>query len=261
MRFSKEERTNNNPTHVKLHTLWRSMIGRCYQEGNGSYHNYGAKGVKVAEAWRSYEGFIDTIDTVEGYNIVKLIKGELQLDKDIKGDGMFYSPSTCKFVTPRENYSNRKNNREFIAINLKTEEVLVLKNREQFCLAHNLDSSSIWRILQRNAGKETKQRASKTYKDWVVYYTEDFSMGKLPKVPRYIATSISSGEQEEFTNKRAFATRRGINITSVSAVLAGRQYRVGDWTIEETTPICYKDSTTIERQLITYGVISTNQVE
>lgn len=261
MKIVEKERVNKNPVHVKLHSLWRSMIGRCYQEKNGSYKNYGAKGVTVVASWRSYEGFLSTIDTVEGFDIDKLIKGELQLDKDIKGDSTLYSPETCKFVTPKENYSNRKNNREFIAINLKTEEVVILKNREQFCLDHKLDSSSLWRILQKNAGKPSKHKTGTSYKNWVVYYTEDFSMSKLPEVKRYRATSISTGEIEDFTNKSAFARRKGVNITSVSAVLAGRQNRVGDWELKELAPIHYKDSTTIERQLIAYGVIRTNQVE
>ena len=77
------ERSNKyNPVHKKMHELWRSMMGRCYYEKTGSYENYGARGITVNECWHTYDGFLSTIDSVVGYDLDKILLGELQLDKD-----------------------------------------------------------------------------------------------------------------------------------------------------------------------------------
>ena len=252
MKLTKSERKNSNPTHVKLHTLWRSMMGRCYYEQNGSYANYGGRGVTVTPSWHTYDGFLETIDTVEGYDIDRMIRGELQLDKDVKGDGKTYSPTSCKLITPSENSGNRRTSKEIVAIHLKTSEVVVTRNREAFCREHSLDPSSIWRCLQKGKGVN---------KGWAIYYTDNFSMDMLPEKKRYLAVNEETREQVTFTNKRKFAISKDLNVASISSVLAGRQRRVGTWAITPLPSILYKDSTTIERQLITLGVISTNQVE
>jgi hypothetical protein len=92
--------TNNNPV---IYSIYRSMIARCYTITKNGYKNYYKKGVKVCDEWKNdYQKFLDWC-LENGWQ-----KG-LQLDKDIKGNGMLYSPETCCFVTARDNGLAREN--------------------------------------------------------------------------------------------------------------------------------------------------------
>lgn len=249
MIIPKEERTITNMVHKKMNELWRSMRLRCYSESNPSYHNYGGRGVLVTEKWLEYEGFLDDIDSVEGYDLDKLLNGELQLDKDVKGDGLLYSLDTCKFVTRSENSGNRRNNKTFIAIHLEDKIVIVTKNREKLCREKDLDSSTVWRMLQHTSGVATSKRSPVMYKGWVFYYTEHFSMELLPSIKEYIGVHQHTGDREYFRNQRQFAKDKEINITSVGACIQGRQKKAGDWYISNYRTVYYKDSTTIQSQV------------
>lgn len=176
-----EDRSNKyNPTHKKMHELWRSMMGRCYQPLNGSYHNYGARGVTVCNKWHTYDGFLDDVDKIEGFNLELIISGKLQLDKDIKGRGDIYSLDDCMFVSPQQNYANRRNNREFVAINYNTGDVVITNNREEFCRNNNLDTSTCWRVLQfYESGRLCSGRKHLQHKGWVLQYTDNFSYEKF----------------------------------------------------------------------------------
>lgn len=243
-----------NPVYKKIYTLWHSMMLRCYNPNAKSFHNYGGNGVTVSDDWLALDGFIETIDKVDGFDLDLVLKGELQLDKDMKFKGnKVYSYQNCMFVTLQQNSANRRNNRSFVAINLETEEVEVTSNREEFCRIRNLDSSTIWRMLQKNAGKTVK-KAPNIYKDWVFQYEDGFSILKLPSIDTYQA--IQGDTQILFTNQRKFSREYGLNATSVAACIKGRQHKAGDYYISLYNTKHYKDSTTIERQLIALGVIS-----
>lgn len=86
---------------ASIYKKWYDMRERCYNPKNPSYKNYGAIGVTVCDEWKnSYEPFaIWALNS--GYS------PELQLDKDINGDGKLYSPETCSWVTQLKNMSNR----------------------------------------------------------------------------------------------------------------------------------------------------------
>lgn len=176
-----EDRSNKyNPTHKKMHELWRSMMGRCYQPLNGSYRNYGARGVTVCNKWHTYDGFLDDVDKIEGFNLELIILGKLQLDKDIKGRGDIYSLNDCMFVSPQQNSANRRNNREFVAINYNTGDVVVTNNREEFCRNNNLDTSTCWRVLQfYNSDSLYCGRKHLQHKGWVLQYTDNFNYEKF----------------------------------------------------------------------------------
>jgi len=91
---------NNNP---HIYSVYRSMIARCYTTTKSGYKNYYQKGVKVCDEWKNdYQKFLDWC-LANGW-----AKG-LQLDKDIKGNGLLYSPETCCFVTARDNGLARPN--------------------------------------------------------------------------------------------------------------------------------------------------------
>jgi hypothetical protein len=77
------------------------MIQRCYDEKFVYYKYYGGKGVVVCKEWKDdYNIFLNWAKN-NGW-----AKG-LQLDKDTKGNGMIYSPETCRFITREENCKNK----------------------------------------------------------------------------------------------------------------------------------------------------------
>lgn len=43
----------------KLYWVWGDMIGRCHNSKHKAYPNYGGRGIKVSDSWRSSAIFID----------------------------------------------------------------------------------------------------------------------------------------------------------------------------------------------------------
>lgn len=92
-----------HPPH-RLYSVWRNMKARCFNPNHVAYKHYGGRGVKICEEWlRSSKAFIEWGKN-NGWKL------GLELDKDIKGNGLLYSPETCIFVTTKENACNRRNN-------------------------------------------------------------------------------------------------------------------------------------------------------
>lgn len=87
---------------LSLQKCYHDMVGRCYNKLHISYKNYGMKGVVVCEEWLNDKTLFYKWALDNGYN-----KG-LQLDKDINGNGLMYSPDKCMFVTAKQNNRARK---------------------------------------------------------------------------------------------------------------------------------------------------------
>ena len=87
-----------------LKIRWNSMISRCYNPSSERYKSYGGRGVIVCKEWRySPDRFI-------AWALSNGFRKDLQLDKDIKGNGLIYSPATCCFVTQSENAKHKRYN-------------------------------------------------------------------------------------------------------------------------------------------------------
>jgi hypothetical protein len=85
----------------RLYSVWHSMISRCYDTSNGSYLNYGGRGIQVCEGWKDNpSAFIEWAKS-NGY-----AQG-LQIDRIDNDRG--YSPGNCQFVTAAENNRNKRN--------------------------------------------------------------------------------------------------------------------------------------------------------
>ena len=81
----------------QLYSMWRNMIIRCYDKTHPAYKFYGAKGIKVAKFWHSYENFKKSIASVPFFHLWKKFGGDYHLDKDYFGSEV-YSPETCIFL-------------------------------------------------------------------------------------------------------------------------------------------------------------------
>lgn len=92
-----------------LTSVYYGMIDRCYNAKHVSYRNYGARGVIVCEEW-----LLGGIDVFANWALNNGWAKGLQIDKDILGDGLLYSPSNCSFVTRSKNANNRRLSKKYL---------------------------------------------------------------------------------------------------------------------------------------------------
>lgn len=83
------------------------MKARCKNPGNSSYHNYGAKGIKVCDRWQTFmnfkeDMFDDYIDHVKTFSRKQTLIDRIDSTKG-------YFPENCKWSTRFE--QNRNTNR------------------------------------------------------------------------------------------------------------------------------------------------------
>jgi len=120
----------------ELYGVWSGMKARCYNIKTKQYNNYGGKGVIVYREWA------DNFMVFYNWAIVNGWKQGLQLDKDIKGTGLLYSPEMCCFVTPKEN-SNKRGSSRYITYNNETKTV------SQWAEYFNLSLKNLYQRLSR----------------------------------------------------------------------------------------------------------------
>jgi hypothetical protein len=90
----------------KLYHVWRQMQERCNNPRTPSFMHYGAKGVKVCDAWLVYDNFAEWASSsgyAEGLSIDR---------KESSGD---YEPDNCRWITLTAQSRNKSNSRRFHA--------------------------------------------------------------------------------------------------------------------------------------------------
>lgn len=142
--FEKGQRTNINPLYKKLRKVWEGMMDRCYKKEHRAYKNYGAKGVGVSVEWQTLNGFLESVDKVDGWNQELFLQGLITLDKDHKDrNNKLYSCDMCKFITLEENNKVKPNQqREVIGISPNGEKYNFF-NQSEFARENSLRQSTI----------------------------------------------------------------------------------------------------------------------
>lgn len=103
--------TKHNLSNTRLYNIWNGMIGRCYRNKTKHYKDYGGRGIRVCEEWRS--------DFMNFYNWAKNngYSPELSIDR-IEVDGN-YEPTNCRWATQEQQMNNTRSN-HLVTINEKT---------------------------------------------------------------------------------------------------------------------------------------------
>ena len=95
--FDKDRWADYNKTSIKnndmaLHRRWSGIKTRCYNPNSSSYHNYGARGIKMCDEWRTNFRSFQKWAYENGYSPGT----DLSLDR-IDNDGD-YCPENCRFT-------------------------------------------------------------------------------------------------------------------------------------------------------------------
>lgn len=98
-----ERQKTHGETNTRLYRIWHNMKSRCQNPNIKDYADYGGRGITVCPEWRdSFEAFRDWA-LANGY------QDNLTIERNnINGN---YEPQNCKWITNREQQSNRRNNR------------------------------------------------------------------------------------------------------------------------------------------------------
>jgi hypothetical protein len=140
-----------------IYSRWKNMLSRCEDPNHINFNDYGGRGIKVCERWHNFENFLADMGNPFTDNKSKA----LQIDR-INNNGN-YEPGNCRWVTPRENCNNRRNN-VLITWNNRTL-TLVQWSREtgipRDTLSHRIKSSrlSIEEILTVPVGAHPWRRS------------------------------------------------------------------------------------------------------
>lgn len=90
---------------TKIYKCWKSMIDRCYNENNSSYHNYGGRGIGVCKEWLDGKtGLINFWD----WSINNGFDKHLSIDRIDNNKG--YAPDNCRWTTMKVQSMNKRNN-------------------------------------------------------------------------------------------------------------------------------------------------------
>lgn len=96
-----ESRRTHGQTGSPEYRSWRAMRSRCLMESDGSYRNYGGRGIGIVPEWSDFENFLRDMGT----------KPNRQFDLDRIDNNKGYGPDNCRWVSRKRNLNNKRTNR------------------------------------------------------------------------------------------------------------------------------------------------------
>ena len=90
---------------TRLYEIWRNIKTRCYNKKYKRYYDYGGRGITLCDKW------LNNFKTFYDWSIQNGYTDKLTIDR-INNNGN-YCPENCRWVTPKTNSANRRNNLNF----------------------------------------------------------------------------------------------------------------------------------------------------
>ena len=140
--FRREHTTQKNLRHgmsgTPIHCTWKNMMQRCHNKNNPGYPDYGGRGVKVCDRWRTFENFYaDMGDKPEGMSLDRV---------NVDGD---YAPDNCRWADDFIQARNKRNSITVDGIELKY-------LAEELGIPYSTLFGRLWRAKHRAEGRTLK---------------------------------------------------------------------------------------------------------
>ena len=95
-----EQHFKHGMSRTKLYGVWKSMLQRCENPNDASFHNYGGRGIEVCEEWHDFVRFFADMGLPPpGYT----------LERADNSEG--YSKDNCVWARTRKQANNQRRNR------------------------------------------------------------------------------------------------------------------------------------------------------
>lgn len=102
-----ERSTKHNLSHTRIYKTLSGMKDRCQNKKARAYVDYGGRGIKVCDEWLGENG----VTNFYQWSMQNGYKKTLTIDRIDNNKG--YSPDNCRWVSMKEQGSNKRNNRTF----------------------------------------------------------------------------------------------------------------------------------------------------
>lgn len=158
---------------------WMSMINRCYNKNKNNYSYYGGKGVYVCDRWRLLSNFLKDYKYLRGYSEDF---ENLELDKDIIGNGFCYSPQTCMLVSASDNSKAR----------MKTTYTVMSQDGEIASFTNAADFMKLAKITNQGNFCSMLRGQRGTCHGWSLLNKEDIGVNQLNDVINSIQNNPNS---------------------------------------------------------------------